>query len=137
MARILAFDYGLKRTGLACTDELQIIASPIDTIETKNLMAWIKNYLALNKVEAFVLGDPSMYGDDETHSSGPIAKFKESLKKQFPAYPIHMVDESFTSSEAVSAMIQGGMKKSKRRQKGQIDQIAAALILQRYLASIA
>ena len=136
MARILAFDFGVKRTGLACTDELQIIASPIDTIESKLLLPWIKNYLETNKVEAFVLGDQGMFGSEVTDSSKPIAQFKQSLQKHFPTYPIHMVDESFTSSEAVSAMIQGGMKKSKRRQKGQIDQIAATLILQRYLEAI-
>ena len=136
MARILAFDYGVKRTGLACTDELQIIASPLETIDSKLVIQWVKDYVYKEKVQAFVLGDPSMFGSEITDSSQPIAKFKESLKKHFPSYPIHMVDESFTSSEAVSAMIQGGMKKSKRRQKGQIDQIAATLILQRYLESI-
>ena len=134
MGKLLAFDWGFKRTGVAETDELQIIASPLTTVDTTGLMAWIETYLNQNNVDAFVIGNPSLLLGEKVDSSSGIQKFKESLQKEFPQIPVHEVDESFSSQEAMQGMIQGGMKKGQRRKKGNLDKVSAAVILQRYLA---
>ncbi len=134
MARILAFDYGKKRTGLAVTDPLQIIASTLSTVETENIFDYIKKYIEGEQVECFVVGYPMpMENTKPSHSLPLIKKFIEDLKKKFPTMPIEIEDEHFTSKLAVRAMIDGGVKKMKRRDKGLIDKVSASIILQSYM----
>lgn len=134
MGRILAFDYGKKRTGLAVTDPLQIIASGLTTVETPNLFDYIKNYLINEKVECFVVGYPMiMENTAPSHSLPLINVFVKELKKKFPSIPIELEDEHFTSKLAMRAMIDGGVKKMKRRDKGLIDKVSATIILQSYI----
>jgi putative Holliday junction resolvase len=133
MGRLLAFDYGQKRTGLAETDDLQIIATGLAGLDTPDVIPFVKRYLEKNTVDAFVVGDPSGLGGDETHNTGPAQAFAAKLQKTFPSIPVHMVDESFSSREAMQSMVMGGMKKSKRRDKKILDEVSAAVILRRYM----
>lgn len=133
MGRILAIDYGLKRTGLAVTDPLKIIASPLETVLTKDLMAWLKTYTQKEVVERVVIGLPVDLFNQETHSSASVKKFGEELEKQIPGLQIHWHDERFTSKMAQQALITGGMKKKDRRVKGNVDKVSAAIILQSFL----
>lgn len=133
MARILALDYGLKRTGIATTDPLQIIASPLDTILTRDLKPFLDRYLAEEEVETVVVGLPVSLADEDTHGTRPVKNFIENFKKWHPATPIETVDERYTSKMAVEAMVKGGMKKKDRQKKENIDKISAAIILQSYL----
>lgn len=133
MARIMGIDYGTKRTGLAVTDPLQIIASPLETVATADLMEYLKRYVATEQVERFVVGEPLQDSGKESHSSAPIQAFVKALSKQFPDIPISMVDESFTSQQAAKALVLSGQKKSKRQEKGMLDKVSAALILQQYM----
>ena len=134
MGRILAFDYGKKRTGLAVTDPLQIIASSLLTVETENLFEYLKKYLEVEQVDFFVVGYPMpMENTKPSHSLPLIKKFIEELKKKFPSIPIDIEDEHFTSKLAVRAMIDGGVKKMKRRDKSLIDKVSASIILQSYM----
>lgn len=133
--RLLAFDYGKKRTGIAETDELQIIASGLNTIETQNLFPFIKTYLEKNSVEAFIVGEPKKLNMERTHSSDMVDEFVAKLKKEYPAIPIHMVDERFTSKMAFQTMIASGINKKKRQDKGTVDKISATIILQSYMES--
>jgi len=135
MGKVLAFDYGVKRTGLAETDELQIIASPLEGVETSTLWTVVERLIATGKYTDFVVGDPSMYGGT-AHSDNPIAKFIAELQKRYPTIPVHRVDESFSSREAMSAMVMGGMKKSDRRDKKNLDMVSAAIILQRWMNAV-
>ena len=134
MARILAFDYGKKRTGIAVTDPLQIIASGLPTVETGNLFDFLKKYLEIEQVERFVVGYPTPM-ENTTHSQSlPLINiFVKDLKKRYPSIPVELEDEHFTSKLAVRAMIDGGVKKMKRRDKGLIDKVSASIILQSYL----
>lgn len=129
----MAIDYGGKRTGLAVTDPLQIIASALETVETKNLLDYLKNYCEKEDVEAFVLGKPLSLDGSETHASPLVHSFAEELKKKFPGKPIHYVDERYTSKMAVQSMIASGVKKKDRRKKGNIDKVAATIILQEFM----
>jgi len=133
VGRILAVDYGLKRTGLAATDPLKIIASPLETVLTEELIDWIKRYVADELVESIVVGFPTNIDQSNTHSTEAVLKFVSELKKAFPSLPIHQEDERFTSRIAQQAMVSGGMKKKKRRQKGSVDKISATIILQSFL----
>lgn len=133
MARILAFDYGQRRVGVAATDPLQIIASAVDTIETKGIYDWIKTYLAREQVETFVVGWPYNDGFKENAVVPHITKFIAQLQKLYPQIPVVKVDESFTSRMAMEAMIQGGMKKKDRQKKENLDKISATIILQSYM----
>ena len=135
MARILAFDYGQRRVGVAATDPLQIIASAVDTIETKGIYDWIKAYLAREQVETFVVGWPYNDGFRENPVVPHITKFIAQLQKLYPQIPVVKVDESFTSRMAMEAMIQGGMKKKDRQKKENLDKISATIILQSYMES--
>jgi putative Holliday junction resolvase len=135
MGKALAFDYGGKRTGLAETDELQIIASPLQGVDTSTLWTVIDGLVSTGKYTDFVVGDPSMFGGT-SHSDAPIAKFVEELQKRYPTIPVHRVDESFSSREAMSAMVMGGMKKSDRRDKKNLDMVSAAIILQRWMNAV-
>ncbi len=133
MPRILAIDYGLKRCGIAVTDPLQLIASPLETVETGKVLDYLKEYIEKEDVESLVIGMPLRDDGTEPEIASKIRAFIKVLQKQFPSMAIHEVDERFTSKMAVNALIQGGMKKKDRRKKGNIDKVSAALILQSYM----
>lgn len=135
MARIIAIDYGLKRTGLAVTDPLQIIATGLTTVESKQLIPFLKDYFARETVELIIIGEPKNMDDSATHATPLVEKCIKELQKNFPAIPIKKVDERFTSKMAKDAMIEMGMKKMQRRNKALVDEIAATIILQEYMRS--
>ena len=135
MGRILAIDYGTKRTGIAITDEMQIIASGLTTVDTKELLSFLKNYVDSEKVDKFVVGLPKQMNNMASESESYIQKFLEQLTKAIPNIPIERVDERFTSKMAFQTMIDSGLKKKQRKNKALIDEISATLILQSYLAS--
>ena len=135
MARIIAIDYGLKRTGIAVTDPLQIIATALTTVETPKLFHFLKEYISKEEVELFIIGDPKNLDDSDTHATPLVKKAVERLKKEFPSIPVLLVDERYTSSLATRAMIDMGMNKKQRRDKTIVDKIAATIILQEYLRS--
>jgi len=133
LARILAIDYGLKRTGLAVTDPLKIIASGLTTVESKGLIPFLKDYFSKEQVELIIIGDPKNWDNTDTHATPLVEKIMIELKKNFPAIPIQKVDERFTSKMASRAMIEMGLKKKKRQDKALVDQIAATIMLQEHL----
>jgi len=133
MGRILAIDYGLKRTGLAVTDPLQIIATALETVETSSLAGFLKSYLQKETVDEVVIGMPKKLNNEDSDTAASVRKFMEVFKMTFPAMKIIEVDERFTSALAHQAMISGGMKKKDRQVKGNVDKISATLILQSYL----
>jgi len=133
MGRILAIDYGEQRTGLAITDELQIIASGLTTVDTKNLLIFLKEYIAKEKVDLFVVGKPLQMNHTDSESEKHIIRFLTSLKNQFPNIPFIRIDERFTSKMAFQTMIDSGLKKKQRKNKALIDEISATIILQSYL----
>jgi len=136
MGRILAFDYGLKRTGLAATDNLHLIANPIGTVETAQLHTWLNKYLENETVDCFVVGMPSRFSGEDTHATKPVQEFIAKLNVLFPLIPIKTMDERLSSREARNSLVLGGQKKSKRKDKNLLDTVSAALILQTYLQSI-
>ncbi|HZH96750.1 MAG TPA: Holliday junction resolvase RuvX [Flavisolibacter sp.] len=136
MARILSIDYGAKRTGLAVTDPLQIIATGLCTIETPKLMQFLKEYFSKELVESVIIGMPSNLDDSATHATPLVKKFIEQFKKSFPLLPLTEVDERYTSKMAVQAMLQMGLKKKDRRSKGLVDEIAATMMLQEHMGRI-
>lgn len=133
MARILCIDYGGKRTGLAVTDPLQIIATALETVETKTLLPFLKNYFQQEQVELILIGEPKNWDDSDTHATPLVEQCIKNLHKHFPHIPVKKVDERYTSKLASQAMVQMGMKKKDRQKKGNIDQIAATIMLQEYL----
>lgn len=135
MPRIVAIDYGLKRTGLAWTDPLKIIATGLETVATDQLMNRLKELVANERIEAFVLGMPYQLDGSDTHTTQPVLEFEKRLRKQFPNKAVFMQDEQFTSKMAMQSMIQAGLGKKKRRNKALVDQVSATIILQEYLAS--
>src|ERR1700722_10304821 len=136
MPRILAIDYGKKRTGIAVTDPLQIIATGLTTIESHKLISFLKEYFKKEMVELILMGEPKNLDDSDTHATPLVREITEKIKKDFPAIPIKMVDERFTSKMASRAMIDMGMKKKQRQNKALIDEISATIILQDYLSSV-
>jgi len=134
MGRILAIDFGLKRTGIAVTDPLKIIATPLETVHTEGLINWLKAYLIREDVERIVVGMPVNLDMTDTHTTQPVKKFVDQLKQHFSNYPISLEDERFTSKMAQQTMIMGGMKKKDRRVKSNVDKISASIILQSYMA---
>ena len=136
MGRILAIDYGRKRTGLAVTDILRITANPLLTIETKELMNWLSDYFVREQVDEVVIGHPTQMNGQDSESMNYIRPFVGNFKKQFPDKPIIMYDERFTSVLAHQAMLAGGMKKKDRQNKAVVDKIAACIILEGYLDSL-
>jgi putative Holliday junction resolvase len=136
MARILSIDYGKKRTGIAVTDPLQIIATGLTTVETPKLFLFLKDYFAKEPVELILMGEPKNWDDTDTHATPLVKKAVERLKKEFPTSPIKMWDERYTSKLAFQAMIEMGLKKKQRRNKALVDEIAATIMLQEYLRSI-
>jgi putative Holliday junction resolvase len=135
MSRILAIDYGLKRTGIAVTDELQIIASGLTTVATNDLLSFLKDYTTKESVELFLVGEPKQMDNTASESEALIVPFINRLEKEFPNIPIKRVDERFTSKMAFQTMIDSGLKKNQRKNKALIDEISATLILQSYLYS--
>jgi len=135
MARILAIDFGEKRTGIAVTDELQIIASGLTTVETKELLQFLKEYTSKQSVELFIIGEPKQMNNTVSESEKYILPFLKSLEKQIPTIPVLRVDERFTSKMAFQTMIDSGLKKKQRRNKALVDEISATIILQSYLYS--
>lgn len=136
MARILAIDYGGKRTGLAVTDPMQIIATGLSTIDSKELIPYLKKYFVTESVELIIIGLPKNWDESDTHGTPLVEAAIKKLKKEFPLLPLKTVDERYTSKMAKDAMLQMGMKKKDRRIKGNVDIIAATIILQEYLQSI-
>jgi len=135
MSRILAIDYGKIRTGIAVTDELQIIASGLTTVSTKELLPFLKEYLINESVELFIIGEPKQMNNEPSESEVLIIPFLRKLKNNFPKIPFKRVDERFTSKMAFQSMIDSGLSKKKRKNKTLIDEISATLILQSYLSS--
>ena len=136
MKRIIALDFGTKRTGVAVTDPMQIIASGLDTVLTPDLISFLKSYMVSETVSTIVLGEPKQMDNTPSESEAAIGAFILTLEAEFPDIEIARQDERFTSKMAVQAMIVGGMKKKKRQEKGRVDQISATLILQAYLNRI-
>lgn len=136
MGRIMAIDYGVKRTGLAVTDPVRIIATALTTVETPALLPYIKEYCAREEVDLFVVGEAKHMDNSPSESMQYIEPFVKQLKETFPDKEIARVDERFTSKMAFQTMIDSGLKKKQRRDKGMIDQIAATLILQTYMNTI-
>ena len=135
MGRILAIDYGLKRTGIAVTDELQIIASGLTTVDSKELLLFLQDYVANETVDLFLVGEPKQMDNTPSESEFLIAPFLKKLTHLFPNIPVKRVDERFTSKMAFQTMIDSGLKKKQRKNKDLIDEISATLILQSYLYS--
>jgi len=133
MARILAFDYGTKRIGIAVTDPLQIIATGLDTIHPKDIIEYLKKYLLSEQVDAFVIGDPKQMDGSPSQSAQHVKGFATTLKKSFPEIKQYWIDERFTSKIAEQTIRQSGLKKSDRKDKERVDTIAATLILQYFM----
>lgn len=133
MPRILSIDYGGKRTGLAVTDPLKIIATGLCTVETPKLMPFLKDYFKKEAVELVIIGMPTNWDDTATHATPLVQKFIKEFRKQFSQIPLETVDERYTSRLASQAMLQMGLKKKQRQNKAMIDEIAATILLQEYL----
>ena len=132
MGRILALDFGTKRTGIAVTDELQLIASGLTTVNTTDLLDFLKKYFSEENVELILLGEPKRMNNEASHVETEILKFRESLEK-ITSIPIKRVDERFTSKMAAQTMLDSGLKKKQRKNKALLDEISATIILQTYL----
>ena len=133
MERIIGIDYGRKRVGVAVSDPLGIFASALETVPAAKIIDYLKNYTQNNKVERFVVGYPMNLNGKPAECAQYVDIFLKHLKKQFPDITVTLEDERFTSQLAMKAMIAGGMKKSDRREKENVDKISAAIILQSYM----
>jgi putative Holliday junction resolvase len=133
LPRILSIDYGSKRTGLAVTDPLKIIASGLAGIHTKDLESYLTDYFKKEEVELVIIGHPTNWDDSDTHATPLVQAFINRFKKVFPNMRIEKVDERFTSKLAVQSMAESGMKKKNRQNKNLVDEIAATIMLQEYL----
>ncbi len=133
MGRVLAIDYGVKRTGIAVTDPLRIIATPLETVPTHLLIKFLEDYTLREPVDEFVIGMPKTLANKDSAIAPMVRKFITRLTTKFPDKPVREVDERFTSSIAQRTMIEGGMKKKDRQVKGNADKISATLILQTFL----
>ncbi len=131
--RVLAFDYGTKRIGIAVTDPLQIIATGLDTIHPKDIIKYLKKYLSTEQVELFVVGEPRQMNGSPSQSAPHIKGFITTLNKNFPEIPVEQIDERFTSKMASAVVAQSGFKKTDRQDKERLDTISATIILQTYL----
>ncbi|MBS1729645.1 MAG: Holliday junction resolvase RuvX [Bacteroidetes bacterium] len=136
MARIICIDYGGKRTGLAVTDPMKLIATGLATIPSGELIPFLKNYFLKEPVEKILIGEPTNLDHSDTHATPLVKKVLLQLKKEFPQYPIETVDERYSSKMAKTAMLEMGMKKKQRREKENVDIIAATILLQEYLNTI-
>ena len=133
LGRILAIDYGRKRTGIAVTDEMQLIANGLTTVQTSTLIDFLRNYFLKEKVDAIVVGIPKTLKNEPSESMRYLSPFLKLIEKTFPNYPIIKIDERFTSSIAFQTMIDGGLGKKDRQDKETVDMISATIILQSYL----
>ena len=136
MGRILALDYGKKRTGIAVTDPLKIIASGLTTVETSNVINFLKDYCDNEIVDTLVIGEPKQMDNSASESEALIQEFLPKLKKAFPKIEVLRVDERFTSKMAFQSMIDSGLRKKQRQNKALVDEVSATLILQNYLAQL-
>jgi putative holliday junction resolvase len=136
MARILAIDYGGKRTGIAVTDPLQIIATGLTTIDSKELIPFLKKYFATEQVELIIIGMPLNWDETDTHGTPLVKAAIKKIEKEFAGMPVKTVDERYTSKMAKDAMLEMGLKKKERRNKKLADEIAATIMLQEYLNSL-
>ena len=135
MARILSIDYGKKRTGIAVTDPLQIIAGGLATVSTSELFDWLKTYLSKEPVERIVIGEPRQPNGQPSENLGRVQQFVNRWRKSFPDVPIELYDERFTSVLAHQTMLEGGLRKKARQDKALVDEISATIILEDYLRS--
>ncbi len=133
MPRIMAFDYGRKRVGVAVTDPQKIIASALDTIDTKAIFLFIQQYLSKEAVEAFVVGMPYNFGHAENEVMPYIRTFISDLRNKYPAIPVHELDERFTSKMASAVILQSGVNRKARQEKGTVDKVSAAILLQSFM----
>ncbi|UAB84046.1 Holliday junction resolvase RuvX [Zunongwangia sp. SCSIO 43204] len=133
MARVMALDYGVKRTGIAVTDELQMIASGLTTVDTASLLNFLEDYFKKEKVETVVVGEPKQKDNSASQSEVFIAEFLKKFTEKFPDMKLVRVDERFTSKMAFQTMIDSGLKKKKRQNKALVDEVSATIILQSYL----
>jgi len=136
LARIICLDYGAKRTGIAVTDPLQIIATALETVDTKQLFTFLQKYFQAETVELILIGLPLNLDDSPTHATPLVLAAIKRLQKEFPHIPVKTVDERYSSKNASKAMVQMGMKKKDRQVKANIDQVAATMLLQEYLGII-
>ncbi|TVR38576.1 MAG: Holliday junction resolvase RuvX [Cryomorphaceae bacterium] len=136
MGRIVAIDYGRKRTGIAATDDLQLIASGVTTVSSHDLLVWLGKYFEQHKVDTLVVGDPVDLRGNPAEVSPQVNAFVRSFERRFPHVKVVRVDERFTSKMASQSMLQSGLKKKDRQNKALIDEISATLILQSYLESV-
>ncbi|MBM3412735.1 MAG: Holliday junction resolvase RuvX [Bacteroidetes bacterium] len=136
MGRIMAIDVGGKRTGLAVTDPLQIIATGLGTIEAHSLIEFIKEYLKSEQIDRFIVGWPTNWNDTPTHGTPHATKAIQLLQKNFPMIPVEKIDERYTSKMAKDALLEMGLKKKDRRDKKLVDKVAATILLQEYLRSV-
>jgi putative Holliday junction resolvase len=132
--RLMAFDYGTKRIGIAVTDPLQIIATGLDNIHPQHIVEFIKKYLQTEQVERFIVGEPKQMDNTPSQSAGHVRGFVTILKKNFPEIPIEMLDERFTSKMASATIAQSGMNKKHRQNKELVDTISAVILLQSWMA---
>ena len=135
MARILSIDYGKKRTGIAVTDPLQIIAGGLVTVSTSTLFDFLRDYICKEQVERIIIGEPKQANGSPSENMARIIQFVNRWRKAFPDIPIEFYDERFTSVLALMAMIDGGLHKKKRQDKALVDEVSATIILQSYLES--
>ena len=131
--RVMAFDYGTKRVGVAVTDPLQIISSALETVHAKDIYTFVTDYIKKEPVEAFVVGLPQSLDGSETDSSAHVAVFIKHLSNRFPQIPIHKIDERFTTKIAMQSMVSSGVSKKDRKVKGNLDKVSATIILQTYM----
>ena len=133
MGKALGIDYGTKRTGIAITDAMQIIASGLTTVSTHNLYDFIADIVAKENIECFVVGDPKNLDGSATDSTGHVNSFIKRLKQKFPVIPVHQIDERFTSKIAKQSILASGVKKKGRQNKALVDEVSATIILQNFL----
>ena len=133
MGRIVALDYGKKRTGIAVSDPLRLIAGGLTTLQSNETLVFLKQYVAENSVDLFIVGDPRQMNYQPSENRERVLKFKENLHRSFPGIEIQMVDERFTSLLAHRAMIEGGLKKKDRQNKALVDELSATILLQSFL----
>ena len=136
MGRLIALDFGQKRTGVAETDDLQIIASGLTTIPTTELFDFLTEYTSKHNVDTIVLGEPKRLDGSATHNTEPVKQIKRKIEAKFPDIPVKLIDERFTSKMAFQTMIDSGLKKKQRQNKALVDEISATIILQSYMASL-
>lgn len=131
--RLMAFDYGTKRIGVAVTDPMQIIATGLDTIHPNQIIGYLKKYFQTEQVERFIVGEPKQMDNTPSQSAIHVKGFVNLLKKTFPEIPIEMLDERFTSKMASAAIMQSGLKKMDRRNKELVDTVSAVILLQSWM----